>query len=376
MDKLICFFDDYNGAAIYAALNLKPKDIIFLIDDREAFYEDFASIKEHLIKKLPGVNVQGVILKEPYERSISQFIRGLKGEEIWVNLSGGSRLLNLIAFKLCLQLDIPAVYADMQRESIFEVSGKEIRAIDCDIKDMTISDLIASSGGKSLQESSRFFMDKRVLEMMGFILNNYPRWFKLKQLLRNNYYIEYNDFWPLKVVIREKAIKDFSIFMPFFKKGKELGIFNYYEKGGRLNLEFTSMEYKSFIFKIGTWLEVLTYNDVKELEGINEAKAGVVFLWDIDKERIKNEADVLATSGSRLIYISCKDTPNYDEEDLNELEVYSNKIGGEDTVKILVATSAPNKSTTLLRAEEMNINILIFKGDVEDFKKKLQKLIL
>ncbi len=46
-----------------------------------------------------------------------------------------------------------------------------------------------------------------------------------------------------------------------------------------------------------------------------------------------------------LICVSCKDSKKYDEVALNELNVYSEQLGGENVIKILVATHPPIKSS-------------------------------
>lgn len=76
-----------------------------------------------------------------------------------------------------------------------------------------------------------------------------------------------------------------------------------------------------------------------------------------------------------MICISCKDSNRYDEEALNELEVYSEKIGGEDAIKILVATDYPTKSSVMERAKEMGIHLVIVDEDIKEFKNKLIRII-
>lgn len=60
---------------------------------------------------------------------------------------------------------------------------------------------------------------------------------------------------------------------------------------------------------------------------------------------------------------------------LNELNVYAEKFGGEDSYKILVATKEPLKSPVRMRAKEMGINIIIFDGDEEKFIRQVKAII-
>ena len=133
---------------------------------------------------------------------------------------------------------------------------------------------------------------------------------------------------------------------------------------------------KSFIFKSGTWLEVLTKNIIDEIKEIDDIKSGLLFLWNDKQSKVKNELDVVAIKDSILICISCKDSKKYDERALNELNVYANQLGGENVKKILVATMAPAKPVVALRAKEMGINIVIFNGSIEGFKEELKSIIL
>ncbi len=76
-----------------------------------------------------------------------------------------------------------------------------------------------------------------------------------------------------------------------------------------------------------------------------------------------------------LICVSCKDSKKYDEVALNELNVYSEQLGGENVIKILVATQPPIKSSISKRAKEMGINLVVFDGNKKAFKEELEKII-
>lgn len=374
--NIICFFDDYNGANIYAAINLKPDRMLFISDDSEILKEDYENIKNHLIRKLPGLKVESAVIDKISYDALADIIKSFNIENTAINLSRGNRLLNLMAFKICQEEGYKPIYSDMDDEVIIDLNSKELKPVKRAVQEMKITDLIAGSGGEILQDSSRFYEDERIIEFVEYIIEHYSLWKKLKGILRNNLYIQYSELYPLTVTMNAGMIVDMPQFMPFLKKGSDIGLYKLLKgKHDYIILQFYNMNYKSFVFKAGTWLEVLVYNIVKEIKEVDDVKAGAVFLWDTDQVRLKNEADVLATAGSQLLYISCKDTPNYDENALNELEVYAEKIGGEDAVKILISTVMPSKSTTFLRAEEMGIKILIFQGEKNKLKSQLINII-
>jgi Holliday junction resolvase len=94
-----------------------------------------------------------------------------------------------------------------------------------------------------------------------------------------------------------------------------------------------------------------------------------------DVTDVRNELDVVSIKDSILICISCKDSEKYDEDSLNELQVYSERLGGENAIKILVATRPPLKEIIAHRAKEMGIYLVIIDNDISKFKNKLAEII-
>ncbi|MDZ5010384.1 DUF1887 family protein, partial [Clostridium perfringens] len=133
----------------------------------------------------------------------------------------------------------------------------------------------------------------------------------------------------------------------------------------QIEVNFKNEYLKSFIFKSGTWLEIATDIIIREIKEMDEVKSGVMFFWNDKSKIVRNEVDVVAVKDSIPICISCKDSDKYNEDALNELDVYSKQIGGDKAYKILVATKNPIKSAVIERAKEMDIDIVIFDGDEE-----------
>ena len=156
---------------------------------------------------------------------------------------------------------------------------------------------------------------------------------------------------------------------------KNLGSIDYFKNKNKMIIKFKNNYLKGFIFKSGTWLEVITKLIIEEIRDIDEVKSGVEFYWRSDDKLVKNELDVVAVKDSILLCISCKDSDKYDENALNELEVYSDKIGGENVIKILVSTKDPIKKTVITRAKEMNINLVVLNNNLNEFREKLRVIV-
>lgn len=375
-ETLICFLDEFNGPNVYACINLKPKNIVFICEEREELKETFQALEEYLWSKLPFSKIEIQIIKRVNYENLSNIINQHNRETTVLNISNGDRLLNLLAVKICEKENYNYIFVDLDKELILDLNSNIIESLQLQLQEMEVKDFIASTGGEIYDECTRLYDDEIVQKMMEYILDNYNIWVRLKAILRNTYIIHYNECNPNIVTINKNLIENFNLFKGFFDRAVELNLFEItYSSSVKLTLSFSNMNYKSFVFKAGTWLEVLVYKIVKEIKEIDDARAGVVFLWDDENTYVRNEADVLASANSKLVYISCKDTANYDEAALNEIEVYSEQIGGEDAKKVLVTTREPNKKVVLSRAEEMDIKVIIFDGDLEKFKMKLSIVV-
>ena len=176
----------------------------------------------------------------------------------------------------------------------------------------------------------------------------------------------------LRYILSKEENKLLNLILDNLVKMKEITVRNTTDK---ITIDFLNNYLKAFIFKSGTWLEIETNKLINKIDEIDESKNGVMFLWNDSKEIVRNEVDVVAVKDSVPIFISCKDSDKYNEMALNELNVYAEKFGGDNSYKILVATKAPIKSPVKIRAKEMGINIIIFDGNEEKFLKTIKSII-
>jgi hypothetical protein len=208
---------------------------------------------------------------------------------------------------------------------------------------------------------------------------NYDMWKLVKEILRNSHIIKQTQLQPLliELVINKLPYMQLKALEKFLKELVAMRlILNYEYYYDYIEFTFVNREAKSFVMTAGSWLEALTYTSIKELKEVNNAISGMLFVWEEEVE-VHNELDVVASVDSHLVCISCKDTEKYDVEELNELEVYSEHLGGRKVIKILVSTQAPERGDMMFqRAEEMGINIVLFNGDISSFKDKLHKLLM
>lgn len=370
---LINQLDEHNEVGILLAQKYKIKSVVMLYRNKEKKKLD--KFKE-LYLDLNRIEVIDELIEEDNYDNLKNIISKYKEEEIIINLTGGNRITSLIMLKIAIELNLQCVYVDLlkKRRYIFD---KEYRIIEQPLEDISISDAIHLSGANITLDSTSLAEKSDIQEFTKAILSNLDIWHKYKQKLYDNNIFKHDYKDTSRININKCLVEneEFKLIYSILNYLKEKNEIEFMENKDNIEVVFKNDYLKGFIFKSGTWLEVLTTLVVQSIEDIDEVKSGLTFYWGDDLKRVRNELDVVAIRDSVLICISCKDSDKYDEDALNELQVYSERLGGRNAIKILVATKQPVKKTVLDRAKEMNINIVILDKNIDIFKKVLIDLI-
>lgn len=375
-DLLINIFDEHNEASILLTEKYKPKNILFF------YTENFEKIQLEKLKRYYNEKFPSCIFE--YKRlsidnpcSIERVITSYEGMEAVCNLTSGKKLCTLMVYSFCLKHNIDCRYIDIKNEKLITLTKDGVFEKQNSFVDLDIEDIIKSVGGSIIIDSTEFYNKKVIDEITNWISNNLDKWEEVKLTLQDNTIFIRDDRNPDFMKIKKEAlnsndIKFYRDALRFLESRKQIAV---KEDNEFYKIYFLNDFLKSFIFKSGTWLEVLTKKVVEDIEVIDDVKSGVLFLWNDNKAKVRNELDVVAIKDSILICISCKDSRKYDEVALNELNVYASQLGGENVIKILVATKEPLKSTISHRAKEMNINIVIYDGNLDKFKNIIEDII-
>lgn len=370
---LINQLDEHNEVGILLAQKYKIKSVVMLYRNKEKKKLD--KFKE-LYLDLNRIEVIDELIEEDNYDNLKNIISKYKEEEIIINLTGGNRITSLIMLKIAIELNLQCVYVDLlkKRRYIFD---KEYRIIEQPLEDISISDAIHLSGANITLDSTSLAEKSDIQEFTKAILSNLDIWHKYKQKLYDNNIFKHDYKDTSRININKCLVEneEFKLIYSILNYLKEKNEIEFIEDKDNIEVVFKNDYLKGFIFKSGTWLEVLTTLVVQSIEDIDEVKSGLTFYWGDDLKRVRNELDVVAIRDSVLICISCKDSDKYDEDALNELQVYSERLGGRNAIKILVATKQPVKKTVLDRAKEMNINIVILDKNIDIFKRVLIDLI-
>lgn len=375
-DFIITILDEHNESSILLAEKLKPKEIIYLYKKDEEL-KVLNSLRQFYLNKFPNCNFSDEKLGKDTILSIEEIIKRMKSKNTAICLNQGDKKDILIMYTLALKHNIDGFFLDIPKEELLKLNLESVQCEKCNFVDLDVEDIIDSIGASIVVDSTEISEINIIETMTNYIASNLDLWKKYKIRLSDNSVFIHDESNPRIIKIDKELLSREEVML--LDK-----ILNFLEKNGQIKVKeleqclkvtFQNEFIKGFIFKSGTWLEVLTKNIIEEIKSIDDIKSGLLFLWNDKESRVKNELDVVAIKDSVLICVSCKDSKKYDEVALNELNVYSEQLGGENVIKILVATHPPIKSSISKRAKEMGINLVVFDGNKKAFKEELEKII-
>lgn len=372
---LITQLDEHNEANIIITEELKPEEIIFLYRKNEDNLMN--SISKYYEKNFANIRLKEINIIEGDINNLFNICNEAKlNSNVVINLTGGSRINSLILFDISRKYAFKSVYLDVLNKKIYNLNESiEVKPIN--FNDLKLDEIITSTGGVVLQDSTNFSSKEDLVLLSKYIYNNLSIWHKYKnKLYDTNIFI--HNYNSDNILINTSTLDTYEkhLLKVILKKLKDIKNIDYYNiDENKIKVVFKNDYIRSFLFKSGTWLEIVTKNLINEIKEIDEVKNGVMFLWNNKSKIVKNELDVIAMKDCIPICISCKDSDKYNEDTLNELAIYSEKIGGENVFKILVATKEPTKNAVKVRAKEMGINIIIFDGDEHKFKNNIINII-
>lgn len=375
-DFIITILDEHNESSILLAEKLKPKEIIYLYKKDEEL-KVLNSLRQFYLNKFSNCNFSDEKLGKDTISSIEEIIKRMKSKNTAICLNQGNKKDILIMYTLALKHNIDGFFLDIPKEELLKLNLESVQCEKCNFVDLDVEDIIDSIGASIVVDSTEISEINIIETMTNYIASNLDLWKKYKIRLGDNSVFIHDESNPRSIKIDKELLSREEVML--LDK-----ILNFLEKNGQIKVKeleqclkvtFQNEFIKGFIFKSGTWLEVLTKNIIEEIKSIDDIKSGLLFLWNDKESRVKNELDVVAIKDSVLICVSCKDSKKYDEVALNELNVYSEQLGGENVIKILVATHPPIKSSISKRAKEMGINLVVFDGNKKAFKEELEKII-
>ncbi len=367
----------FNDENILFVKLYKPSKVIYLTTSKGEHGGYYHTFKEVMQDEYPEVDLEKYLLSEISASKVKRMLRQFTDLEA-VHLTSSNGLLQFYLQEVLNKFDFELYYSDIDSNAVFRLKDHHFEKVKDSLGGIDVEEYIEIAGGALIKETSKINEDKKVALLTGFIADNQRRWKRLKKILIRKNVVLHDHETPNYVTVLTKnySKKDYLSFKALlsflqsidYVKVKKV---NY----GEYKLIFDSPEHKAFLFITGSWLEALTYNVIRQIDDVSDVQAGVTFSWQSGDTTVKNELDVLASYHGKLFCISCKDSAHFDGDTLNELNVYAEHIGGEFVSKILVITELPMKRSVIERAQEMSIDVVLYDGDLFNFRSQIVALI-
>ena len=371
-DILINFVGNNNEESVLCTEYMRPKEAVFIYKDNDKI----ENLKKYFMHTYPNIIFTGI--KMDNNRKINEIIGKYMGKNVIIDISAADKSVSLEVLYEAFKRRIEVVFMDINKKELTKFGESQIEKIKVNLADIDINEIMKTLGAKILLESTEIGEEEIVSRLTMLIAGNMKQWNEIRPVITDNTTLIHYEDDPYKIGIKmEKLNKNQKRIVldtiDLLQKYKQI---NCMRNSDDIEIKFLNNFIKGFIFKTGSWFEVFTKMVVEEIDFIDDVKSGMMFLWDKNQRKIKNEIDVVAIKDGVLICISCKDSSKYDENALNELNVYAEKIGGENAIKILTATKMPSKISVIDRAAEMGIDIIVYNGNKNDFKEAIRDCIL
>lgn len=373
INKLIALVCKYNDFILINSMMLKPMEVLlYCTKDNE---DEGENLKTAIVANCPQTRVE----LQYYDNF--DYVQGsidvLDISQMAYCVHFENSMEQLLLIRYAFHRGLKLVYTDIKNEKLQVITYDENNILNLKFAELDIGDYMLLSNNTILRDSKNLYNNPDIVKLVKIISTNHLLWKAAKRALfdlskvssaSSINYISLNTSR-----INEPYRTRFAFFMDILNK--EMLIENYIIDRNIITFNFISFEIRDFVLKFGSWFEALTYYVVKDVKDLDDANCGVVFLWKDESGKIKNEIDVMAAVDSQLVCISCKDTKDIDSETINEIIVYGNRIGGKNSKKLLVISETPYRKELIQKAQELGVQVIIFKGDVEVFSSELKVAI-
>lgn len=381
MNSVILLEDKFNDENIVFVKTFNPSKVYYVSTHKRIGGGYFEYFVEYMSKEFKHVEICLKYIDDISIKSINRVLYEIISTDDNLDAISAycsNNLLSILFVEIARKNNIPIYYVDLIKKRMFDLTNG-LSETDIPLKEIMVSEYVDVSGGKLLNTTTGISIKSEMRILIDYIVQNQELWKKLKSILaRGDVFKHSAEHRDEVVVILENLDKnDYLIFRElknFLKRIKFIKTSP--SKSGNLLLKFRSVTYKNMLFVTGMWFEAFTFLCVKSIEGVKDVQSGIAFNWNDTDQNVNNEVDVLASYGSKLFCISCKDTASYDVDVLNELQIYANRIGGNHVKALLVTTEEPKRESLLQRAHEMGISLIVFDGNVLTFRRKLQSVFL
>ena len=381
-DVHFCLISDQAAPSLLPILDpdFKPKEAVFLVSDKmKSNAEALEKVFKEKSIKVTLVRIENIYDFHEMENCFISLIDQYEGKNIALNVTGGTKLMAIVAQNTFAMGEKPIFYVDSDNNQILFISrdekGQSIpnKMLNCQIDLKTY----LYAFGMVYKSAKSPMVSERLIANLEPFIKQYDK-YKDDIPLLNSYAAE-SQKSGFKVDFKHHKVKSFVTLLEELHH-KNLLDFD------RYRIDFRDTVHKDLLN--GVWLEEITYKAIENIKSIQDKALSLEVgnsSYDQNKHQYalknqgnQNEFDIAFMAKNRLHIIECKtqlmnkEGGIKSEEILYKLEALKN-YGGLMTKKCLVSYFEVPESVKN-RAKELHIEIIQGK-DLQRLREKISNWI-
>ena len=381
-DVHFCLISDQAAPSLLPILDpdFKPKEAVFLVSDKmKSNAEALEKVFKEKNIKVTLVSIENIYDFQEMENCFIELIDQFDGKDIALNVTGGTKLMAIVAQNTFAMGGKPIFYVDSDNNQILFISrdekGQSIpnKMLNCQIDLKTY----LSAYGMVYKSAKQPMTSEQLITNLEPFIKQYDK-YKDDIPLLNSYAAE-SQKSGFKVDFKHHKVKSFVTLLEELHH-KNLLDFD------RHRIDFRDTVHKDLLN--GVWLEEITYKAIENIKSIQDKALSLEVgnsSYDQSKHQYalknqgnQNEFDIAFMAKNRLHIIECKtqlmnkEGGIKSEEILYKLEALKN-YGGLMTKKCLVSYFEVPESVKN-RAKELHIEIIQGK-DLQRLREKISNWI-
>lgn len=335
---MFCLVSRQAMANVLPVFMLKPKNVLLLSTAEEKQCAN--NLEKLFVQKNIKVYRRDNLDAYDYKAFREVVREELKkhGNDVILNLTGGTKLMALAARDAFAEFNRKIVYCDTEHKKLITIHPTyHIEDLNAEL---TIEDYLRSYGYKIIDEKNinideyfKFFNFIEKNNLMSSFVNMYKK-------VRQKIHMEIPKFTEFNHDKRIKITRDLTRDLKGF----------FIEYGNSIKEKFFIPHSE---FKSGDWLEYYTYYLLSQNKN-SQLKLGVKL---INENGVENEIDVMELKDYRLLLYSCKSGKKDNQFDLYQIETLRNITSGTFGKGIFV-TANKQSAAFLKRAQELSIKVI------------------
>lgn len=290
-----------------------------------------------------------------------------------LDIAGGTDAALFASGLMCAETDMPVFTYSRKRNMFFDIQHADFaRDLPCSVQ-LKVEDCFLMAGGSMRQGRVDNAVLSRYMDIIDPLFAIYLRfrrdWPKIVTYIQRVSQAEEGLHAQGDYQVKGEHGARVCAPMLALEEMEKLGLLRalHVLENGQVAFDFYDMQVRAWLRDVGSALELYTYKACLDTGAFDDVRTSVVVDWQGQPpgpDSVTNELDVMATSGVRPVFISCK-TCDVKTEALNELAILRDRFGGQ-VASAAIVTAERGRAPMRHRAMELGIDVI----DLEDLSSR------